>query len=275
MRRRGKWRNFGKRIIYSSIQRKKINLRHTASNLDEWFEDAVYPRAAELGQEIEKLQNKLNVLNEALTGEMVDEYGNQLDSNYQQGGRPSDHDLEIYDEIGGLYYELQILEEQLLSIESMKLVYLYKNFEILLKDIIVEAFPNVNKRDLFQWENVKSFLNSNGILFGSIQGYSIVNELRIINNNIKHSSEIDDLTKKQNILEFQNKEYFDSNSIVSFYSRIKNEPKAFLGRLAEELIKYLFVFDDDRVEKIVTEYKGRMDEESGKRLIAELSKIYT
>jgi hypothetical protein len=275
MRSRGKWRKLGKRKVFSSIERKKINLRHTANNIDEWFEDAVNPRAAELGQEIEKLQDKLNVLNENLTGEMVDEYGSQIDSNYEQGGRPSDHDLEIYDEIGGLYYEVQILEEQLLSIESMKLVYLYKNFEILLKDIIAEAFPDVNKRDLFQWENVKSFLNSNGIMFGNIQGYSIVNELRIINNNIKHSGEIDELTKKQHIPEFHEKEYFDFSSILSFYTRIKNEPKAFLANLAEELIKYLFVFDDDRIEKIVTEYKRRMDEESGKRLVAELSKIYT
>ena len=251
-----------------------MNLRHTASNLNEWFEDAVNPRAVELGRDIEKLQNTLNELNEKLTGEMVDEYGNQLESDHQQG-RPSDHDLEIYDEIGGLYYDFQILEEQLLSIETMKLVYLYKNFEILLKDIIAEAFPKVNKRDLFQWENVKSFLNSNGIMFGNIQGYSAVNELRIVNNNIKHSGEIDDLTKKQNIPEFHGKEYFDYSSIVSFYSRIKNEPKAFLANLAEELIKYLFVFDDQKIEKIVAEYKDRMDEKSGKMLIAELSKIYT
>ena len=84
-----------------------------------------------------------------------------------------------------------------------------------------------------------------------------------------------DLTKKQNIPEFHGNEYFDYSSIVSFYSRIKNEPKAFLANLAEELIKYLFVFDDQKIEKIVAEYKDRMDEKSGKMLIAELSKIYT
>ena len=258
----------------SSIEIKKRNLRSSAGNLDGWFDEAVEPRITEISKKIGSVQQKIYDLNESLTGDIVDSYGEPIEGNHEYG-RPCDHDLEIYDELGGLYYDLQILEEQQLSIASMRLVYLYKNFEILLKDIISESFPTVNKRDLFQWENVKSFLNSIGIKFGDIKEYQRINEVRIVNNNIKHSNEIDEITKRQNIPEFDSKDYFDFKSLNSFYSRLKDKPKEFLNAFAEKLIEYLYIYDDDRINNIAKEYKGKMDEIAGKKLISALSKIYT
>jgi hypothetical protein len=260
--------------LFSPIESKKRNLRHAANNLDFWFDHAVNPRIVEISKEIEDIEQKIQDLNEELTGETVDEHGDPYDNEYGHG-RPSDHDLNIYDELGGLYYDTQMLEEQKLSIETMRLVYLYKSFEILLKDIVAEAFPRVNKRDLFQWENIKSFLNNNGIIFGEIKEYQHVNEIRIVNNNIKHSNIIDELTKKQNIPEFDRKDSFDYTSIASFYSRIKDKPNIFLNDLAEKLIGYLFEFDDERIHAIANEYKNRMDRVSGQKLIAALNKIFS
>lgn len=268
-----RWRLKRKRKM-SSIEIKKRNLRSAANNLDDWFEKAVNPRILEISQEIEKVEQKISDLNERLTHETVDIEGNPCDDNFEYG-RPCDHDIEIYEEIGGLYYDLQILNEQQLSIESMRLVYLYKSFEILLKDIISETFPKVNKRDLFQWENVKSLINSNGIKFSGLNEYKYINEIRIVNNNIKHSSFIDEQTKKQAIPEFDQKESFDFKSMNSYYLRIKEKPKLFLIDLAEELISYLYDYDDERITNIANEFKSKMDTASGKKLIAALNKIYT
>jgi len=265
---------FKRRRALSSIEIKKRNLRSSVGNLDGWFDKAVEPRLTEIKKKIETVQQKIYDLNESIIGDKVGRYGEPVLGD-QEYGRPCDHDIEIYSELGGLYYDLQILEEQQLSIVSMKLVYLYKNFEILLKDIISESFPNVNKRDLFQWENVKSFLNSVGIKCGEIKEFQRVNEIRIVNNNIKHSNEIDEITKRQDIPKFGRNDYFDFKSLNSFYLRIKDKPNDFLKDLSEKLIGYLYIYDDERINNIASEFKGKMDKTAGRKLIAALSKIYT
>ena len=257
-----KKRKFRKDKFFSSIEVKKRNLLHAAGDIEGWFDEAVNPRISELKQEIEDTTQKFEDLYDKLTDE---EDSNDI---------PSDHDIGIYGGLGGLDYDLHILEEQLLSIETMRLVYLYKSFEILLKDIVAEAFPRASKRELFQWEYVKSFLNSNGVMLGEVKEYQCVNKIRIVNNNIKHSSFIDETTQKQNIPEFAGKDDFDSVSIASFYFRIKNKPKIFLRDLSEKIVAYLFEFDDERIKTIANEYKERMDSASGQKLITELSEIY-
>lgn len=266
--------NLKRQRLISSIAAKKRNLRSSAARLDGWFDEAVEPRIIEISKEIESIQSKIHDLNESLTGETFDRDGCPIE-NDQGYGRPCDHDLGIYDDLGGIYYDMQVLEEQQLSLASMRLVYLYKNFEILLKDIIAECFPDVNKRELFQWDNVKSILNSYGVKFGEVAEYQRINEIRIVNNNIKHSNEIDESTKKQNITEFENKEYFDFDSLNSFYSRLNDKPRIFINSMAEKLIGYLYVYDDERIINIAKVFEKKMDEVAGKKLIAALSKIYT
>jgi hypothetical protein len=156
----------------------------------------------------------------------------------------------------------------------MKIVSLYKNFEILLKEMVYLTFPNVNKRELFLWDNVKSLLNTNGISLGEVSEYQRINEIRIVNNNIKHSGVIDDQTKKQNIPEFDEKEQFDCDSLNAFYARIKDLPTSFLKDLSDKFIVYLFEFDDERINSIANEFKDRMDHQTGMKLIQALQNIY-
>jgi hypothetical protein len=260
--------------IVSSIEKKKRNLRSSSDRLDGWFDDAVEPRINEISSQISDIQYRLSALNESLMGRVVNSYGEEISSD-EGYGRPCDHDIEIYDEQGGLYYDQQILEEQLLSIVSMRLVYLYKNFEILLKDIISESFPEINKRDLFQWENIKAFLNSIGVIFGEIKEYQRVNEIRIVNNSIKHSNEIGEIVKKQSIPEFDEKDDFDFDSLNCFYSRTKDKPGLFLSDLAEKLIEHLYVYNDDRISKIAKDYKEKMDNSTGKKFVSALNKVFT
>lgn len=176
----------------------------------------------------------------------------------------------LYGELGGHQYEQFYLQEQLLAIYNMKTIYLYSNFEILLKDMIVTALPNINKKDLYKWNTVESVLKDNEIPLKSIEEYQSINELRIINNNIKHSNIIN--TKNVKVPEFEKKENFDLDSMDSFYSRIKNKPVIFLADLAEKLIAYLFEFDEGRIYGIAEKYKERMDRASIEKLIAALSK---
>ncbi|VGO18066.1 hypothetical protein [Pontiella sulfatireligans] len=269
MKRKSRMKN-----LPSPISLKKNRLRSLAGSFENWFDDAVEPRIAEMQNESASLEMKIDALKNSLTHEQVDRNGVSV----VDGGeaeRPCDGDIAIYEQMGELYYDFDMNEERLLSVGSMRVVCLFKDFEIILKDLIAEAFSDVNKRDLFQWENVKSFLNSNGIPLGNVMEYESINCLRTVNNNIKHSGVIDEKIKRQGIPEFKDKEIFDSESVSSFYFRIRGKPGVFMNAFAEVLIAYLYEFDDARISTIASDYKERMDSVAGQKLIDALSEIYT
>lgn len=255
--------------ILSPKERKERDLLFIIERFIFWFEDAVTPRLADINKEIENLREKIQEIKDEINEH--DENSREFDEN----GRPSDPYYELFSELGGLDFEIDFLSEQRLSIEEMKLVCLYKDFEIMMKEIIILCFPDSGVEELFRWDNVKNFLKGYSIPFGDIKNYNLINELRIVNNNIKHSNIIDDKVKKANVVEFIYNERFDCESLSEFYERIKNEPVKFLEYLAEKIIEYLFVFDDQRIDKIASQYEGMMEKETAIKFAEVLIKKYT
>jgi len=185
------------RKILSLKERKERDFQNVIGRFNFWFEEAVTPRLDEINKEIEDLREKIQEIKQ----EINEHEENHME--YDENGRPSEPYLELFSEIGGLDYEIDILSEQRLSIEEMKLVSLYKDFEIFLKEIITLYFPDSGVREFFRWDNVKNFLKGCGILIGDIENhnFNLIDELRVVNNNIKHSNIIGDKVKKANIIE--------------------------------------------------------------------------
>lgn len=255
--------------ILSPKERKERDLRNVIGRFIFWFEDAVTPRLNDINEEIEDLREKIQEIKQE-TNEYED---NSME--YDEDGRPSEPYLELFSELGGLDYEIDILSEQRLSIEEMKLVCLYKDFEIFMKEIIALCFPDSGMKELFRWDNVKNFLKGYDILIGDIKNHNLIDKLRVVNNNIKHSNIIDDKVKKANVVEFISNEKFDCESLSDFYDRVRNEPVKFLEYLAEKIIEHLFVFDDERIDKIDRQYEERMEKETIVKLAEALIKKCT
>lgn len=250
-------------------ERKERDLRNVIARFNFWFEEAVTPRLDDITKEIKPLRERIQEIKRE-----INEYEENNMEN-DENGRPSESYLELYSELGGLGSEIDFLSEQKLSIEEMKVVCLYKDFEILMKEIITLSFPDVGVEELFKWDNVKTFFKSYGILIGDIRNHNLINELRVVNNNIKHSNIIDEKVNKANIVEFQYKDKFDCESLSEFYDRVRNEPIKFLEYLAEKIIEYLFVFDDERIDKITSQYEGRMEKDTAVKFAEVLIKKCT
>jgi hypothetical protein len=258
-----------RRRLLSPKERKEERFRIVISQFNFWFEEAVSPRLDDLSKEIRVLREKIQEIEHQIRD--YEENNTQDDEN----GRPSEAYLDLFSEIGGLDAESHLFSEQLLSIEEMKLVFLYKEFEIMMKELIPLSFPDAAVDELFKWDYIKSFFKGYGILIGDIRKQNLVNELRLVNNNIKHSNIIDEKVDKANILEFKHKENFDSESLAAFYDRVRNAPITFLEHLAERIIEYLFVFDDTRIDEIAGQYEGRMDKVTATKLAETLIRKYT
>ena len=141
-----------KQKILSPKERKERELRNVIGRFNFWFEDAVTPRIADIAKEIEDLREKIQEIQHGIN-EYVE---NSME--FDENGRPSEPYLEFFSELGGLAYEIDFFSEQRLSIEEMKLVCLYKDFEILMKEIIALSFPDAGVKELFKWDNIKTFL---------------------------------------------------------------------------------------------------------------------
>lgn len=240
--------------------KKRKEIEFLISKFNFWFEEAISPRLDDLNVEINELKERVRDIEQEIT-----EYEENNDV-YDEDGRPYETYLDLHSEIGGFYAEIDLLLMQQLSIEEMKVVCLYKEFEILLKEIIVISLPNIDVDRIYKWEQIKSILNNYGINIGNIESHNRLNELRVVNNNIKHSNIINEKVIKTDIIEFEGKDKFDSESLSEFYSRLRNEPIKFLESLVKKIIEYLFVFDTERIKSIASQYENRMDKEAAIKL---------
>lgn len=258
-----------KLIILSPKERKEGELLNAIGMFNFWFEEAVTPKIADITKGIEDIKEKIQEIKHK-----IDEH-KENNIEFDENGKPSESYLEFFSELGSLDCEIAFLSEQRLSIEEMKLVCLYKDFEILVKKIIVLSFPDAGVKELFKWDNVKNLLKGYGILVGDIRNHDLINDLRIVNNNIKHSDIIEDTVKKAKIVEFEYNDKFDCESLSDFYDRIRDEPIKFLDHLAKKIIEHLYVFDDDRIDEIVSQFESRMEKETVKKLVEALIKKCT
>lgn len=82
--------------------------------------------------------------------------------------------------------ELYFLEETQEMADCLVVSALYSRLEILVKRLCKIGVQGVNSRDLFRFEKVAECLKNVGIDIRTIPEYEIVDELRCLNNAIKH-----------------------------------------------------------------------------------------
>lgn len=75
--------------------------------------------------------------------------------------------------------------------DQLAIVALYGELEIRIKNMCAIAIPNVNARSLFNWKSLTTALANMGIAISGLNSYAKVNELRCLNNAIKHSRKVD------------------------------------------------------------------------------------
>jgi hypothetical protein len=225
-----------------------------------YFDNAIQSAIIKLKEEIAENETKY----EELEAKM-----NQLSKEYAESGIPNEEDVQILEDLGDCSMHIGWLHENLCAIAEMKIVNLYKSLEIDTKHILSVIYENSNSKQFFRWEMLISFLKTNNIQPESLTGFAETNQLRIVNNQIKHGGQLKDEIK--NISEFTNIEIFSYDSLNVFLQRIEQPVNNYFTALSKKVYEDKYEFSDDRLDKIVADYKKRMNKETLDKLIDKLS----
>jgi len=128
--------------------------------------------------------------------------------------------------------------EEMIAFLEMKVVYSYKHFEIGIKRLISLAYPEIDMSGFFRWKELNRFLISKAINIKDISNYREVNELRIVNNEVKHSGKLGEEIKE--ISEFKSHDSIQFDPLDRFYRRVKMAPHQFLGSLNAAFVNQLY-----------------------------------
>jgi len=138
----------------------------------------------------------------------------------------------------GYYLDTNFLEDRLLALSEMKVVYAYKNFEINIKQLIGGAY-GVDTKIFYEWKEITTFLKSKEIEYIHLKGYQEILDLRNVNNSIKHSTHGID-NKIKYILEFSKINQMRHFELSEFLDRIKDFPNKFLDDLSSKISDNLY-----------------------------------
>lgn len=168
--------------------------------------------------------------------------------------------------------EIGFIEEELYALYEMKIIYTFKHLEINLKKLLSASYNDKSVNRQFNWDNLKQYVNSKGIEMANINGYAEMNQLRQVNNFLKHSSNEDLQIKK--IVGVNPDERIDSDSLEKFYSEIEKIPNIFLKSLADSIYEDLYAFDENKLTAIASSFALRMDEKTAKEMAEKLLDLY-
>ncbi|WP_111685607.1 hypothetical protein [Winogradskyella tangerina] len=164
------------------------------------------------------------------------------------------------------------IEDELFALIEMKIIYAFKNLEINIKKLIrhyYKELPNSKPK----WHEIERFLKRQNIPLNKIQGFKEVDELRLVNNSLKHSDESVDQSI-MNIQEFKNGSIQNSESLDKFYERIEEFPALFFTSLMERIEKETGDFNQEKLERIAEKATNRMNKDIAEKLINEIRKKY-
>lgn len=191
-------------------------------------------------------------------------------------------EIEIQAEISEYSVDNYYIDEELYVLYELKIIYLYKFLEINLKKVLAISFNIDKSTRMYQWDHFGRLLQEREIDIKSITNYREVNELRQVNNSLKHSDAIEEnLIRK--ITEFRESDdhpFLDEGKLITyrelelFYNRIKDSPVKFLEDLVSKVYDYLYVFDEKKLTRMADKIALRMEEKDAKKLIEKLKSIY-
>jgi hypothetical protein len=195
------------------------------------------------------------------------------ETKYKNLNKARSYDNEIQIEIFTLLEDISYLEEELNALFEIKVIYAFKHLEINLKLLLSMAYPTEFNSKTYKWETIIQFLNSKKIDITTIKEYNDINQLRIVNNSLKHSGRMIEQSIK-NIKEFKGKEFYYYIDLEAFYLRVDSFPKKFLISLKNKIIKELYNFSKVRIKELANSFHLRMTKEQALLLSKELLKPY-
>lgn len=177
--------------------------------------------------------------------------------------------VQMHDEI----VEVSYLEDELFALLEMKIIYSFKHLEINIKKLLTASYNDKSINKHYKWENLIEYLKMKNLDNTKIKGYKEINQLRILNNSLKHAGDFmnDDLN---GIPEFKGKSVIQSEDIAKFYIRVENAPIIFLESLGNLIYNNLYEFDKSKIQEIAKSFALRMDKKDAGKLITELLSYY-
>lgn len=224
-----------------------------------YFDNAIQSAVVQLKKEIDDCQIRYQEL---------EEKNQELSSEYQDSGTPNEDDIEILEELGDCSMHIGWLQENLCAIAEMKIVNLYKSLEIDTKYILSKIYENTETKQFFRWDLLISFLKAKDIQPSELNGYTETNQLRIVNNQIKHGGTLKDDIKS--IPEFNGLSTFTYQALDNFLNRVENPVNNYFTELSKKVYEDKYEFSDDRLNRIVSDFKARMDRTTLNKLIEKL-----
>jgi hypothetical protein len=184
-----------------------------------------------------------------------------------------DNYVNLIKEFSSHIENIRVNFDSFLEIEALaqsKILLLFRHIELATKKCIETAYPNLISNGLYRHDTLISFFSTKNINFKKIDQYRLYNELRLVNNNIKHGNEINSQVDK--IEEFKNKTTFRIFPLIEFYNRIEKPSLQFLKNIGETIVMDLYEFDDIRISNLAQEFKSRMNSNDMSTFLKELKK---
>ncbi|MFW6047264.1 MAG: hypothetical protein ACOCP4_05720 [Candidatus Woesearchaeota archaeon] len=244
----------------------KMYLETFAFDLNNSFEPSA-------NKEIEKRNQKINELNRKI--EKRNQEIEKLNNNYSQETKRKTEQkiIQIENWISNYYIDIEYMYDEVWALIEMKIIYAFKFLEINIKKLVSPIFSEAKTKDFYKWDKLNSFLQGKNIRPYELEGYQEVTQLKNINNSLKHSDQFNERIKKQ-IPEFKDKNNITSSDLNSFYLRIKDFPRIYLNELAYAILKELYEFDEQKINKIADNIAYRMDKNDAKLLITAIKSKY-
>lgn len=173
----------------------------------------------------------------------------------------------------GYIQDVIYLEDELFALFEMKIIYAFKHLEINIKQLLFAAYQDNYIKKQFKWDSIIQFLNSKKINIKDLNDYENINQLRNVNNSLKHSDKVIEHTIK-NIPEFKDKETISYYELELFYNRLKKSPNTFLISLVSFVFKDIYTFTHERIFEIAKSFALRMDKKDALEFSEELLKLY-
>lgn len=186
--------------------------------------------------------------------------------------RKQDDTHELLVELSDVIQERTWLIDEIIALAEMKIIYAYKFLETNLKRVLRASMGVEHTKELNRWDAIKSFLKTKNIVIENLKGYKEVNQLREVNNAIKHSDEYTERLK--GIPEFAASKNFTFNALNKFYIRVKDAPSDFLHALCLAISSELYDFDHNKLENIAQDIALRMDKKDAELLIERIREKY-
>ncbi|GAA4883973.1 hypothetical protein GCM10023311_02850 [Flaviramulus aquimarinus] len=245
----------------NELSKINVNILNQAINK---FDGAVNDLIEELKLEREKQYNDYKYWNELETSNT--EKFNYLDELANQTGHSIN--IQIREDIETAMF----IKDELTALFEMKIIYAFKHLEINIKKLILHHYKELPTSKP-KWYDIQRFFKKQNIPLNKIQGYTEVNELRLINNSLKHSHESVD-PEILKIKEFKNGSFQNFETLESFYERVENYSAIFFTSLMEKTEKEVANFNDKKLKQIAEKATLNMNKEVAEKLIIEIEKKY-